>query len=120
MGKLYAVGFGPGGYEHMTTKAVEVIKNADTYGLNRVFLSSREFINTIEELRAKKDDLVISELITQTLKKTGYTKALELENTVEAENRIANLEEFLNVAIEFEEESADNGLSDFLEGLRQC
>ena len=29
MGKLYAVGFGPGGYEHMTTKAVEVIKNAD-------------------------------------------------------------------------------------------
>ena len=95
----------------------DVIKNADTYGLNRVFLSSREFVNTIEELRAKKDDLVISELITQTLKKTGYTKALELENTVEAENRIANLEEFLNVAIEFEEESADNTLSEFLEGI---
>ena len=29
MGKLYAVGFGPGGYEHMTTKAIEAIKNAD-------------------------------------------------------------------------------------------
>ena len=29
MGKLYAVGFGPGGYEHMTAKAIEVIKNAD-------------------------------------------------------------------------------------------
>ena len=23
MGKLYAVGFGPGGYEHMTAKAIE-------------------------------------------------------------------------------------------------
>ena len=26
MGKLYAVGFGPGGYEHMTAKAIDVIK----------------------------------------------------------------------------------------------
>ena len=29
MGKFYAVGFGPGGYEHMTAKAIDVIKNAD-------------------------------------------------------------------------------------------
>ena len=29
MSKLYAVGFGPGGYEHMTVKAVEAIKEAD-------------------------------------------------------------------------------------------
>ncbi len=95
----------------------EVIKDADKYGLNRVFLNSRDFINVIEELRSKKDELVISELIKQTLKKTGYTKALEDENTIEAENRIENLEEFLTVAMEFEEESADNGLSEFLEGI---
>ena len=95
----------------------EIIKNADQYGLNRVFVNSREFISVMEELRAKKDDLVISELIKQTLNKTGYTKALEDENTIEAENRIENLEEFLTVAMEFEEESADNGLSEFLEGI---
>lgn len=29
MGKLYVVGFGPGGKEHMTLKAVNVIENAD-------------------------------------------------------------------------------------------
>ncbi len=29
MGKLYAVGFGPGGYDHMTAKAIEVINNVD-------------------------------------------------------------------------------------------
>ena len=95
----------------------EVIKNADTYGLNRVFANTREFINTIEELKSKKDDIKVSELIKLTLNQTGYTKALELENTVEAESRLQNLDEFLTVAIEFEEESADNSLSEFLEGI---
>ena len=95
----------------------EIIKNADQYGLNRVFLNSREFINCIEELRAKKDNLDISELITETLDKSGYKKALENEKTIEAENRIENLEEFLTVAIEFEEQEVDNSLSDFLEGI---
>lgn len=95
----------------------EVIKNADQYGLNRVFLNSREFVNLIEEMRVKKDEIELSELITSILKKSGYTKALEDEKNIEAENRIANLDEFLNVAIEFEEESADNTLSEFLEGI---
>ncbi len=95
----------------------EIIKRADEFGLNRVFLNSREFINAIEELRTKKDELPVSELIKQTLKLTGYTKALENENTIEAENRLENLDEFLTVAIEFEEEEAENGLSQFLEGI---
>ena len=103
--------------EQHNTSMYEVIKNADQYGLNRVYLNSREFVDTIESLIAKKESLKVSDLIKQTLSKTGYTKALEIENTVEAENRIANLEEFLTVAIEFEDESADNGLSDFLEGI---
>ena len=95
----------------------EIIKNAETYGLNRVYLNSREFVNVIEELKSQKDNLTISELIKNTLKKTGYTKALENENTIEAENRIENLEEFLTVAMEFEEEFAENSLSEFLEGI---
>ena len=95
----------------------EIIKNAQEYELNRVYLSSRDFINQIEELRNKKDELKISDLIKQTLKDTGYTKALELENSVEAETRIENLEEFLTVAIEFEEQSADNTLAEFLENI---
>ena len=103
--------------EQNATSMYEIIKHADQYGLNRVYLNSREFINTIEELKDKKDKLVISELIKTTLKKTGYTKALEDENTIEAENRIENLEEFLTVAIEFEEEYAENSLSQFLEGI---
>ncbi|MBR3881994.1 MAG: DNA helicase PcrA [Clostridia bacterium] len=95
----------------------EIIKNADSYGLNRVYGNTREFINTIEDLRAKKDTMKISELIKATLTQTGYSKALELENTIEAETRLENLDEFLTVAIEFEDESADNSLSEFLEGI---
>ena len=93
----------------------EVLKNADQYDLNRVFLKSRDFINQIEELRNK--ELTISELIKTTLKKTGYLSTLEQEKTIEAENRIENLNEFLTVAIEFEEESAEATLSEFLEGI---
>ena len=51
------------------------------------------------------------------MNKSGYTKSLELENSVEAETRMQNLEEFLTVAIEFEEESADNSLAEFLESI---
>lgn len=103
--------------EQSNTSMYEVIKNADQYGLNRVYLNSREFINCMEEIIEKKDELTLSELVKKILKDTGYTRALENENTVEAENRIANLDEFLTVAMEFEEEAADNGLSDFLEGI---
>ena len=95
----------------------EVIKRAEAFGLNRVYVNSRDFINQIEELRSKKDTLIISELIKETLRITGYSKALELEDTTEAENRLENLDEFLTVAIEFEEELADNTLADFLEGI---
>ena len=99
------------------TSMYEVIKNANNYGLNRVYTNSREFVNCIEEFIAQKNNLKISELIQKILKDTGYLKTLEDENTDETKNRIANLEEFLNVAIEFEEESAENTLNEFLEGI---
>lgn len=95
----------------------KIIKDAQQYGLNRIYLKSRDFINVIEELRQKQKDLTISELIKLILKKTGYMQALKDEKTIEAENRIENLDEFLTVAIEFEEQFAENTLADFLEGI---
>ena len=99
------------------TSMYDVIKRADEFGLNRVFVNSREFISQIEELRAKKDHIKISDLIKETLNKTGYTKALEDEDTAEAETRLENIEEFLTVAMEFEEQMAENSLEEFLEGI---
>ena len=95
----------------------EIIKNAQDYGLTRVYANSREFITVIEDLISKKEQYTISELVKRALNQTGYTKALQDEDTLEAENRIENLEEFLTVAIEFEEQEAENDLSSFLEGI---
>ncbi len=94
-----------------------VIKQATTYGLNKIATNSQEFINLIEEIRSKLETLKISEIIKEILNKSGYTKTLEIEDTLEAENRIANLDEFLTVAIEFEDEFAENSLGDFLESI---
>ena len=99
------------------TSMYEVIKNAQNYGLNRVYANSREFIQVMEDLIARKEDLSISELVKETLRATGYTRALELEDTKEAENRIENLEEFLTVVNEFEEQYAENDLGNFLENI---
>ena len=52
----------------------EIIRNAQEYGLTRVFSNSRDFIEQIEYLKSKKDELKISDLIKETLNKTGYTK----------------------------------------------
>ena len=95
----------------------EIIKNAADYGLNRVYNNTREFVDVIENLSRVKDEMDLSDFVTKVLKDTGYMKALELEDTKEAENRVANLEEFLNVVVEFEEENADNSLQDFLESI---
>lgn len=105
----------------------EVIKKADEFGLGKVFLNSREFVELVEEFSAKiigvdthidhKNEMCVSELVEQILDKTGYLQSLKNEDTTQAENRIANLEEFLTVVIEFEEEFAENSLSEFLEGI---
>lgn len=95
----------------------EVIKKANEFELNRVYVNSRDFVELIDTLAKEKDDLSISELIQEVLKRSGYVKALQVEDTKEAENRIENLNEFLTVAIEFEDEFAENSLAEFLESI---
>lgn len=94
----------------------EVIEKAEQFGLNKLYLNSRDFVETINDLAKRKDKMTIIEIITEVLNKTGYIKALENENTLQAENRIENINEFLTVAGEFEEE-AENTLADFLDSI---
>ena len=103
--------------ENSGVSMYEIIKNADKYALNRVFANSRDFVKLIDEMQEKKYSLSVSELLTEVLRESGYTKALELENTIEAESRIENLEELMTVAMEFEKQEAENTLNDFLEGI---
>ena len=94
----------------------DVIKNAASYGLNRICVAAKDFVDCIESFVKAQNEMPVSALTQKILKETGYVKALELEDTKEAENRIENLEEFITVTIEFEEE-AENDLGHFLENI---
>ena len=77
-------------------------------------MSFRDMIN---ELIKKKDKIKVSELIKKTLKDSGYEDMLNSEGTKETEIRFDNLMEFIGVAIEFENENAENSLGDFLDSI---
>lgn len=56
------------------TSMYEIIKHAEEYDLNRVKANSDEFINLIEELRIKREELSISELLKEVLKNLDIQK----------------------------------------------
>ncbi len=51
------------------------------------------------------------------LKATGYLKSLKQQNTIEAQNRVENIEELINAVIEYQQNYADPTLSDYLENV---
>ncbi|MEG2311037.1 MAG: DNA helicase PcrA [Clostridia bacterium] len=75
------------------------------------------FKEMLNEIILKKNELKVSELMKLILKKSGYEAMLNEEKTKENESRFENLMEFIGVAIEFENESVDNTLSDFLDSI---
>ncbi len=51
------------------------------------------------------------------LKVTGYLKNLEAQRTIEAQNRVENIEELINAVIEYEQNVPEPTLSDYLENV---
>ena len=81
-----------------------------------------KFATTIEELRKMQEFLSISEFVEQVIEKTGYLASLEQQHTMEADARIENIQEFISVAKQFEqdrleEESEESPLLQFLTDL---
>ncbi|KIR02869.1 ATP-dependent DNA helicase UvrD/PcrA [Lachnospiraceae bacterium TWA4] len=75
-----------------------------------------DFVNQIYLYRTKLEHFSISQLIEDILDSTGYRKELELEDTVEAQTRLENLQEFVNKAIDYESHAeGEVTLSQFLE-----
>jgi len=93
----------------------EIIENIGSYTKTRADEKLKEFTKLIRNFQ--KNTTSIENLTISILKETGYLSALELENTDESKSRIENINEFINVIIEFENENADNTLADFLENL---
>lgn len=120
----------------------EVVKNAQNY-VPKIYNNTRSFIDLVEKYKKmvqirstqeadetnltniievpgednEEQRLSIPDLITSVLKESGYIDSLKTENTVEAESRIQNIGEFLTVAEEFEKESADKSLNEFLNNI---
>jgi DNA helicase-2/ATP-dependent DNA helicase PcrA len=77
------------------------------------------FMQTMLELRERhRAGAGVAELLEETLARSGYIEALEAERTIEAQGRLENLEELVNVAREYEA-SAPEGQEALLEGFLQ-
>ena len=100
--------------ENLTSKAM--LNNCSIYD---IIDSGKElqFKNIIEELKQAKDVVTLTELIDLIIDKTGIKEELISENTLEAEVRLENLEEFKSITRNFEEASGLVSLEEFLEEI---
>jgi DNA helicase-2/ATP-dependent DNA helicase PcrA len=77
----------------------------------------RRFMDTMRELRELRDRAVpVGDLVEATLAQSGYVEALEAERSFEAQGRVENLEELIEVAREFDAraEAGEDTLDVFL------
>lgn len=71
----------------------------------------------IRSLSGELQDISVTDLARAVLEQTGYRMGLIAENTVESRTRMENLDEFLSVTGEFDEQAEEKGLRSFLENI---
>ncbi len=74
----------------------------------------RRFIKIFDDFDATA---MPADALDYVLKVTGYLKNLEVENSIEAQNRVENIEELINAVIEYEHNEVEPTLSDYLENV---
>jgi DNA helicase-2/ATP-dependent DNA helicase PcrA len=77
----------------------------------------REFGDQLRGWVQMQEYLPVMELVEELLEKTGYRDMLKNDNSLEAEGRLENINEFLTVAKEFEDVNEDKTLVAFLTDL---
>lgn len=80
----------------------------------RVIAGIKDFALLISKYGQNKEQISVTELIQKVLEESGYMEELKKENTVEAQGRMENLQEFLSVAMDFEKNSEIKTLEEFL------
>jgi DNA helicase-2/ATP-dependent DNA helicase PcrA len=76
------------------------------------------FMGTMAVLRERAEaGAPIGELLEEVLRETGYLDALEAERTIEAQGRMENLEELVNVGREYDRASEEPSLDGFLQQI---
>ena len=76
-----------------------------------------EFIQIIEYLKNMQNTISLQDFYKEILEKTGYTKILKADNSIEAISRLENLQEFGNAIHQFEMENEQSSLDVFLEEM---
>jgi DNA helicase-2/ATP-dependent DNA helicase PcrA len=92
----------------------------DVPGLGAAAIKSlRRFMGTMEVLAERaQSGTEVAVLLKEVLQETGYLEALENERTIEAQGRIENLEELVNVAVEYDAGAgAEATLAEFLQQI---
>ena len=75
----------------------------------------KPFVMFIQSLRARAEMDSVSQLIQAIIDETGYVDELKAEGTDEAEQRIENIDELINKAVDYEQGEENPTLSGFLE-----
>lgn len=123
-------GIGPGTLEKLNQFAEDhqwsLLEAAQNAELSTIPAKSRktliDFGNVIGDLTKMREFLNVTQLTEELLAKTGYKKALEIENTLESQSRLENIEELLSVTTQFDahyepEEDDSDLFVDFLAEL---
>ena len=92
-----------------------LLEASEITSLGKAAAKVAPFVEFIEDLKKRQNELTIAELIREILNQTGYTDELSAEGTDEALARIENIEEFITKALLYQEENEEPTLSGFLE-----
>ncbi|MDR3242440.1 MAG: UvrD-helicase domain-containing protein [Clostridiales Family XIII bacterium] len=79
--------------------------------------SVKSMITAVLELSDERENLSVSDVYDALLLRTGYMRALEDQDSVEAESRIENLLEFKSVISQYEKDEPMISLSEFMERI---
>lgn len=99
----------------------EALKEQEVLGsLSRKSRAAVEdLVTMLDELGAEQDNMELSDIYDNLIRRSGYLTALEAENTVEADARIENILELRSVIAEFEEKAAGSVLTDEEDEFRE-
>lgn len=86
-------------------------------GLGKAVEKIGGFIGQMDRFRAMawSEEYSIQDLIEGILDETGYRQELEAEGEIESQTRLENIEELVNKAVSYEEDSENPTLDEFLE-----
>lgn len=104
--------------ENSGTSMFEVLENDIQVAGFRCSAKLIEFRDIIKSIRDSVSmGLSNADTIDKVLSLTGYMHELEIDKSKESDSRIENIKELVGVAKNFDEESADNALGDFLDSI---